>query len=1514
MLLAAAVLGLRPATAATVTWDTSTTTGFQSGNGTWGTDNFWSANGTTLSPWVPGDVATFLGQAAAVTETITIGSNQTIGGLNFGSGTTSGNWTLSGSGTLSVAGNATIAVASGSTAVLSAPLAALSTYVLRKTGAGTLRLNTPTLATPNIRVSAGVLELQKAGTSFSGGSIRVSNGAELAMRSTDTWGAAGTTTAAAITLDGGTLSSNGFFNALNSLTLNGGSINANGGVNASSGSFQLGGTVTVNLDASIVQTGSNANINLASTVINVNAGATLTSNAVLQGTSTLTKGGVGELALTGASTYSGGTTLNAGGLIIGHNGALGTGAVTFSGANGWLSSNGTTARTLANALAFSNDAILGNVTRNGLLTLTGATTIANVRTIAVLSDVVFSGAIGGAGSLQKVGMGNLTLSGTNTLSGYLQVQGGKLTLDYGTNNTPKFAGVLNLQGGIVDLKGGSFAQVATSTSLSGEVTLTRSSGTSTLSLGTITRSPGGLLKLQSSGLATTSTGNTNGLLVGVLLNGALAANDGSGNIIAYTAYTDIARQGGVIANAGANNVRISDAGNTTGTVTVGTGVTTINSLVNTAASASTVTIGTGNTLRLGAAGSVIAGSGLNFTGGTLTAGGVDNTAGELQFVVGSGTSTISSVIANNGTGVVSLTKSGDGTLVLTGTSTNTGATYVQAGTLEVTSRLATSYRIESGATLKIGANYSGDLYSPIITLMGSGVGATSGLQLLSGIQYSINGLTLDNAPTTIRNYGGSTAASLYGFDSYNNMLIVNAAASGSVVDATVNLHMSSYGYVVFVNAGAATGTGDLTVNSMLIGSGGGLGFYKRGAGSLKLTGNSAGLAADELSSRVTIEEGRLILAGGDNRLRAIDFRFANDGKLVLGDATSTSAQTIATLSSSSAASSIVGGNAANSALTFGLEVAGSFAGRLGGDLPNENNLRIVKTGAGVLTLSSAGTFTGGTTLSAGGITLGNALALGTGSITLTGGTLNLGAFAVANSVVLNGGAITGTGSIGGLTASLGRVATKLVGSGNLTKSGSGVLELQGSNGATEAYTGNVTLSAGTIKFTGAGSLGAVTSTVAAYEGTIANSGKLEFAGTASQSLTGSISGTGALILSGAGQLFLSGNNSYSGGTTVSAGTATANAATAFGSGAVTLSGSGVVDLGGQAVSNNLVVNGGTLRGGSVDVAKVTASAGTINAALTGSGSFTKSGAGTLVLGAANTYAGGTTVSAGTLVLNAANALGAGAVTLGGGSLDVKGYTVANNITLTADSGIAAADGTLAGVISGNGLLTKSGSGTLTLGGINTFAGGALVGGGTLQVHGEVLGNLVVSNGAKLAGTGVVHDVTVVAGGTINAGGVASVGTLVADTLSLQGGGKIELNLTNATGGAGNGFDRFILGGQLDLSAASSANRVQLLVSGQPTVFNPAASYSFAFLKYGNLNLGGNTNISDLFTLDVSGLKDQAGGTLDVSKFSLVDDFANQQFVLNYGSPVPEPSTYGLSLGCLGLAIAAVRRRRTRAQA
>ena len=568
---------------------------------------------------------------------------------------------------------------------------------------------------------------------------------------------------------------------------------------------------------------------------------------------------------------------------------------------------------------------------------------------------------------------------------------------------------------------------------------------------------------------------------------------------------------------------------------------------------------------------------------------------------------------------------------------------------------------------------------------------------------------------------------------------------------------------------------------------------------------------------------------------AIEFRFSNDGKLVLGDAGATSAQTIGTISSSSAASSIVGGNASNSVLTFGLAADGSFAGKLGGDLLNENNLSIVKSGAGILTLSSANTFTGGTTLSAGGLTLGNAQALGAGTVTLTGGTLNVGSYALANKVVQSGGTITGTGSIAGLTATAGVVSVKLVGSGDITKSGAGLLEFQGANGASEAYTGNISLSAGTIKFTGAGSLGAVNSSVAAYDGTIANAGILEFAGTATQALNGIISGAGSLKVSGAGQVLLSGNNTYSGGTTVSAGTATANTATSFGSGTVTLSGTGVVDVGGQAVANSFVVNGGTLQGGTINVTKVTGTAGTISANLNGTGAFTKSGAGTLILGGTNSYTGGTTVN-----------------------------------------------------------------------------------GGTLLVSGTV-GAITVASGGTLGGNGFVGNTSVSSGGTIAAG--ASVGLLNVADLTLAAGSALTWQLNDSTKIAGVGYD-LIVASNLDLSGLSAANRATLNlmtlanasdnVTGTPVAFDKALSQSFTLINYSSLNLGANTNVSNLFSINLNGFVAQDGSVLNAGDFAVINDTGTNSLKLAYYSPVPEPSTYGLALGFLSLAVVAVRRQRRKA--
>ena len=239
---------------------------------------------------------------------------------------------------------------------------------------------------------------------------------------------------------------------------------------------------------------------------------------------------------------------------------------------------------------------------------------------------------------------------------------------------------------------------------------------------------------------------------------------------------------------------------------------------------------------------------ITFSSGAYT---ITNTAGETLTLSGSPALTA----MTNGTIACPLTvttntllKLGAGKVTLSGAFAGTNV-YVGAGTLEVLVKTGgdATYTVTNGATLKLGYSTGGGYANSGMKLYGDGTSATTGLYLKGGTTYSVSGTpTLLGAPTTIRQYG-SGLASFAIFDINSTGLYCTAAASGSAIDANIQMVNGGYGMSGQVDAGANTATGDLIVNGPLNidGHNGIYGFVKRGLGSLRLnaaaTTNNAGL-------------------------------------------------------------------------------------------------------------------------------------------------------------------------------------------------------------------------------------------------------------------------------------------------------------------------------------------------------------------------------------------------------------------------------------------------------------------------------------------------------------------------------------------------------------------------------------------------------------------------------------------------------------------------------------------------
>ena len=647
------------------------------------------------------------------------------------------------------------------------------------------------------------------------------------------------------------------------------------------------------------------------------------------------------------------------------------------------------------------------------------------------------------------------------------------------------------------------------------------------------------------------------------------------------------------------------------------------------------------------------------------------------------------------------------------------------------------------------------------TLVNSGLGT---LSLAAPGTYTTVNLTAGKIETLADGvFSGAVNASgdsILDVGTFSNTIGALTVNESSIVGTGI-LKGAGFGFALDQN--------DRTVAVSMQGTGG---LSKTGSKTLTLSGSNS------FSGDITLSGGTLATSGADRLPDTATVVMSANTILSLGGN-----ETIKSLYASSAnASAQV--NLQSYILTMNVTASNQFVGSLVG------TGSLVKNGSSILTLTNTGTYSGGTTMNAGSFRLqasgnktinvdDNTVTLttspfGVGALNWAGGAIyssSLNSRSIYNSVNLLGGTVTlgdsnsttGTGDmivsadVTGVSTTLNANCTvnavaavdweqPILGSGfNLSKGGTNKLTLRSTNAL-----GTLSVLAGILDARGSNSIGQVN---------VAGGAALAYAGTSTPF------GAATINLSN-GAIF---GQSASIGTTLSDRTLlnpiNVLGNVLFGIGAVTGSGgfashlSGNVDLGGAnrtlTIANATYLYGAVANGG-------------MNVTRTNTDLLSTK---TLGLYGANSYSGGTTVNGSVdyvnnpiLQLGNDSALGSGDLTLaGGGSLIVKavskaddiynanriinnGISIASGVSGVFDAGtnsVTSLDGlqsgivvtnnlTLRGIISGQGSLVKTNSGSLTLTGTLSYEGATTVTDGNLIVVKTNLTTTISSNTVFIA--------------------------------------------------------------------------------------------------------------------------------------------------------------------------------------
>ena len=1161
-----------------------------------------------------------------------------------------------------------------------------------------------------------------------------------------------------------------------------------------------GGAVDLNARGStygytIAGTGVGGTGALVNTGAAISNGSAQTSNLKLSANATI--GGAGNWALLTNSFAA--TSLDLSGFTLTKAGAntialvsatttagaisVSSGTLAFGVSNGGsgvvgAASSLSLADTAGVSLSLARDSSIGSLAGGGV-TGGGVALGSSTLTLGALnSNTSYAGVVSGTGAIVKTGTGTQTFSGANTYSGSTTVNGGTLALDYATQNNTKLSDTAALTFG------------------AGSGTLSLAGGSHTEVVASTTLSAGALVNI-------TRPSGTSVIQLGTLSVGANSTLNLSAGGIATT--NNLNNANGILgswATVGTDWAQ-SAASGTNIPITAYTGYANYSRLssgtkviANNAADNARIQEGTGTaaSLTLAAATTNLNTLNQSATGGATTVllSGANNT---LRLGTAGG------ILA--GPGVSALTI---GSAVNEGFLSAGGSTTATAGTLQITNNSSNTVTINSAVI----NNGSGAVTlvksgSGLVTLAGNTGGTYSGGTIINQGELRVStpntagtyttlgtGAVTVNSGTTLRFATGSHSNNL----TFGNALNLN--------NATL---INEDGNHILTNTVALTGAN--TINGIYSGKNLTLSGVVSGAGSLTKTG-SASLILSNINTYTggtTVTGGILTLGNGG----------ANGA--IRGTVTVNSGTTL-----NYSAQNAFGYNTGTSVNV--LNIIGGTVGNAGFSNHFWNNFQLNMT-AGTLNL---GVGTGGTTNEWQSPTITTNASANTATIAAidaaavmrlrdnTHATFNVadGAAAVDVSVTA---AITQSGGVS-----------------NITKTGAGLMQISGVN----AYTGTTTISGGTLRISGAGSLNSGN-----YAATITNNGTLEFTSSATQTLGGNIGGTGSITKStGTGTLTLGGSNTYTGATIISSGrltlTGTNASSLTINSGAtLTSRGSttgGLVTNTGSTIALNGTVPVTGLAAGAVNFAGTTALAFDALPAL-GSTTHTVvsyssvAGVGNLSMPAGyrgsifnNTGASRVelNITTGTRTWNMSSpgtwniltnpswvegdntfATGDAVVfddTASNGAVTLAGTLVPGSLAFNNTTTSYALTGS--GVIAGTTGLTKNGSGTASIATNNTYAGATAINAGSLNIqHANALG-------ATTAGT------TVASGAALEIqGGI----TTAAEALTLNGTG-----VTSTSGALRNVSGNNTYAGAISLATAStiySETGTTLTTSGQFTLAN-----------------------------------------------------------------------------------------------